>query len=191
MSIITMFLSSLVLSLSSSFAFAQSFEGVTEFQSLELRGTLSLTCFGTGQTENRYFQCARETLEPMEVGYFNVETTSAADKVKLTATWPDGKVRSQELDFDATTGRSKKRANLWIETVFQRSLLDIGANQITYELLANGEVVQSGSFVAQVNRVEGRSCQHASDISHNLDDCKFSSFACSRYFHRQNYCRAE
>lgn len=174
--------------LAGSFASADSFSGVTSFEATQLTGHLTVTCNERGRHDTRSAHCNETVLMPFEFGFFVTEAGVDADSVTIKSTWEDGTVRKKVVGYNKETGKSKSRVNLWIETVFQRALLDAGENKIDYKLKKKGQVVKEGSFVVTVAKGAKRNCGHGSYNSSNRNDCEFPESVCRDFFQRKNYC---
>jgi len=164
-------------------AMAASFEGVTDFHYDTYRGTAHIQC--PVQTTPNYARvtCADYSLEPFAFGHFTAGPVDA-DEVRITSLRADGRSVEKSGPYDAREGRSEKEFNLWIETLLQRALLDVGENQIGYQLLKNGEEVVSGSFVATVKKGSDITCSTETIFTQNQDLCVFPQRACREYFMR-------
>lgn len=179
--------------LSANFARAETvgFSHGNEFVSRRLVGHATLTCpsnFGGG-SEFRSVYCTGEILDPNEFDYFVGHQGVDAEKVVLNAIHADGSSREKTEDFDSSTGRSKDTFNLWISSLTQRPLLDVGKNTVQYKLKKGGQSVIEGSFTANVARGETRQCAPGNYYSSNPGDCQFPEAAiCDRYFYENHYC---
>lgn len=127
------------------------------------------------------FRCYGYVFSPAESAQF-VGPVTTADQVELTATHADGTTRTKSSAYDGGTGRSVDTFNLWIETLFQRPLLKVGRNDITWSLFSGGHLVQSGAFIADVVQKPTLSCPLGSTTSWDPDGCSSSTSACTDYF---------
>jgi hypothetical protein len=107
-----------------------------------------------------------------------------ADEVELVSVRADGSKRSKKSEYDSSTGQSKERFNLWIETLFQKPLLKMGRNDVNWVLRRNGKVVQGGSFIAEVFDRGDLRCPSTTETSWEPSDCQSSGRICSDYFYR-------
>jgi hypothetical protein len=105
-----------------------------------------------------------------------------ADRFEITSTDENGKVTKKDGKFNAANGESGS-INLWITTLFQRPLLKIGANKISYNLTQNGTSVESGEFEATVER-GGRLYCDSHTLFYSGSSCPNISTVCSDYFAR-------
>lgn len=180
-----------VFSLSSSMANAAGLSGGPQFSTQNIEGRLSVQCLSTTPGPSYgAATCRGQVLNPGEYSFF-VGPVIDADKVTLVATHADGsKSKAKTENYDGAKGKSKKSFNLWISTVFQRPLLEYGANEVRYTLTKNGSSVEEGTFT--VNVVDGGRavCQRTGFYtSSDSSDCSSPQNFCSRYFSENNYCQ--
>lgn len=136
-----------------------------------------------------HHRCYGYVFTPGDQDYF-VGPAVNADEVELVAVRADGSKRSKKSEYDGAKGQSKDRFNLWIETLFQKPLLKMGRNDVTWTLKRNGRTVQSGSFIAEVFDRGDLRCPSTSETSWDPMDCQNSGRICSDYFFRYgNQCR--
>ena len=174
----------------SAHALETGFSAGNEFRDVSLVGSVSVFCNPPqGGGGNASFACSGGTLDPVEASRFVVTPAVDADKVKLTAHHEDGSTRSKDSAFDAKNSRSRDFFNLWIETLFQRPLLDPGKNEITYELTNKGKLVARGVFTAWVRPGKTRDCGHDSVFSSDAMDCRIGNHVCENLFIDRNYCQ--
>ncbi|MGE0762846.1 MAG: hypothetical protein AB7N80_06180 [Bdellovibrionales bacterium] len=169
-------------------ASAGSFEGQTSFTAVPIQGDLHVVCQNGTQYESRFVTCTDVILDPFDHGYFTAEKDTGADEVVLTSQRTDGKTVEKKIGYDSTKGQSTRRVNLWIETLFQTALLDVGTNPVSYELRQDGQVKASGQFDATVTMAERKTCPRGFESSSSMDDCRFLDFMCTRYFRSYNWC---
>jgi len=162
-----------------------------KLETLMLDGDVSVMCRELGgRTSIGYVSCRRWILEPAESSRFKTDKNTGADRVILKATHEDGRVITKDGDFDSANGVSKGRFNLWINTLFQRALLDEGRNEIEYVLKSGDAIVRQGKFTVTVGRGQNRACPLGHATSNDPNDCRFGGSAvCNGYFHDMNYCR--
>lgn len=166
------------------------FQNGNELLSSYIEGEISLSCNENGMSDYANFRCSAEILDPSEFDYFRGPAGVNADKVFLKATRADGSIREKNGSYDSEAGRSSSRFNLWISTVLQRPLLKLGANQVEYRMEKDGQTVDAGNFLVQVNRGEDRSCRYRRHyFSSNMNDCRTGGTYCDRYFSEENYCQ--
>lgn len=168
--------------------FAADFEGETEFTHYDLQGFYRVTCFGGGRSETAYHQCRGYLLDPFSFGYFTHDTDEMVDRVHLSTVNKDGKTINKRSDWNAEEGRSQKRINLWVKTLFQRPLLEIGDNQVSYRLTSSGEIVDAGEFQVMVHDGGVRTCRDRSTTTGDMNLCESYSRACDEYFRMENNC---
>lgn len=169
-----------------SVAMGASFEGVTDFHYDTYRGTAHIQCPVSAVPNYARVSCADYSLEPFAFGHFTAGAMDA-DEVRLTSLRADGRTVEKSGAYDGKEGRSEKEFNLWIETLLQRALFDVGENQISYQLLKNGEEVVKGSFVATVKKGSDIACSTETIFTQDQDLCVYPQRACRQYFMRA-YC---
>ncbi|MES2965148.1 MAG: hypothetical protein V4760_14780 [Bdellovibrionota bacterium] len=168
---------------------ATGFETGNEFQSVELRGELSVTCPGRmGGYITAYYRCAGETLDPVEFARFRPETPVDADAVELKALHADGSSRTKSGGYSSSKSRSDY-FNLWILTLTQRPLLEMGVNTVGYKMKKKGAIVAEGTFTATVKDGGRRECEFERYHSQNPADCENGDNVCQYDFEQQNYCQ--
>jgi hypothetical protein len=135
------------------------------------------------------YRCYGYSLTPGDADYF-VGPKVNADEVELVAVRADGSKRSKTSEYESAKGQSKDTFNLWIETLFQKPLLKMGRNDVTWTLKRSGRAVQTGSFIAEVFDRGDLRCPAASETSWDPSDCQNSGRICNDYFFRYgNQCR--
>lgn len=165
------------------------FTAGNDLRTMPIRGEVSVSCSENGMSEFAHFICEDTLLDPAEYSYFVTTPGGDADSVTLTATWPNGKTVSKTERYDASKGKSDGSFNLWIETLFQRPLLTMGANRVHYSLTRDGTVRSEGDFTATIQPGELRTCRRGHVTSFRMDDCRFGNSACNQYFRQENYCQ--
>ncbi len=166
------------------------FEGGNEFQPTNLSGYVHVRCRDRfGYSFGRAF-CTGQVLDPKEMAYFVGPQNSNATSVTLKAYHADGSTETKGASYDGKNGKSKKRFNLWIVSLSQEPLLEMGSNRIAYSLLdKNKNVLASGEFIALVRTPPGaRECRVGFLNSSFPSDCRFPQNMCNQYFHLENYC---
>lgn len=123
------------------------------------------------------------------MGYFDAEKDLGADEAVLVSQRADGKTIEKTLPYDSTKGQTTRRANLWVNTLFQKALLDIGSNSVSYQLKQGGAVRASGSFNATVTPGPTYTCRNETWNSSTANDCTFPDQQCRSYFARNNWCQ--
>lgn len=177
-----------IVCLSSGLADAASFQGQTSFTAQPVWGRMSISCQENGFTEYQRVICEDVYLSPFEYGYFDAETGLGADEVLISSQRADGKVIEKKAGYNSETGRSEKRINLWIATLLQTPILDVGSNLVSYQLVGGGEVKASGQLEVKVDVAAEKQCPDGHEYSFSMNDCRFPSTLCGRYFQRHNYC---
>jgi hypothetical protein len=167
------------------------FQTGDRFTSHRLEGDITVTCFNSpngGGIEMHSEHCVSEILDPAASDFFVYDEEIDANVVQLNVTQATGKKREQSKDFDSQQGKSKRRFNLWFNTLFQRPLLDHGNNQVDYVFKKDRNVVRQGRFDVQVDRGAGYECPRRSYTSNFDNDCQYGAY-CGRYFRDENYCQ--
>lgn len=160
----------------SSGAFASGgFANGNEYTSTTYKGWLTVHCPDTVRT---YF-CQNNVLSPSWRSKF-VTDNKDADRVELLATHEDGSTRDKSSKMKR--GTSKRNFNLWIASLLQRPLLDMGTNVISYTLENDDEVIERGTFDVMVHDGGVKSCSSRHVWGTNSDCQGGGSFACSRFF---------
>lgn len=168
---------------------AADFEGQTEFTHFNIEGFYRVSCFDRGRVEHVTHRCRGYLLNPFSFAYFQHDVEEEVDRVHLSTINKEGKRITKRSSWNAKENRSQKRINLWVETVFQRPLLEIGDNQVVYNLTRRGQTVDSGEFDVLVHDGGLRTCRDRSASSGNMNLCESYSMACSEYFRLENNCQ--
>ncbi|MDZ4083710.1 MAG: hypothetical protein U1E10_12285 [Bdellovibrionales bacterium] len=173
------------------------FKNGNKFEYKSAVGDVSVHCPNTGGSlpggpsgpTFANYRCYGYSLTPGDADYF-VGPKVNADEVELIAVRADGSKRSKTGEYESAKGQSKDTFNLWIETLFQKPLLKMGRNDVTWNLKRGGRTVQTGSFIAEVFDRGDLRCPAASETSWDPSDCQNSGRICSDYFFRYgNQCR--
>ncbi len=173
-------------------AFADGFSKGSEFQSTDLEGSITVYCndndpYNPGPGYAHY-TCFMNILDPSESDYFVTDEAVAANKVTLTNRLGDREI-SKTSDYLPAEKRSKKRFNLWLESLLQTPLLHTGLNTVAYDLKNGSQSVKSGSFSVNVVEQPTRRCRHRIMNSWTSNDCRSGGAVCDRYFNEENYCQ--
>ncbi len=164
------------------------FQGQREFTHVELEGRYRVTCFGGQQTKSQTHFCRGYLLHPFSWAHFNHVTNKPVTRVELTNQKQNGKTVRKKSQWDASNNRSEKKINLWVETLLQNPLLEMGDNQISYELWVDQTSVETGVVNVKVNDGGLRQCQDYSETTSDQNLCDSPSQACRRFFQLQNNC---
>lgn len=167
--------------------FSAGFEKGDEFQAHYISGDVSVTCFTPGGTSHANFRCTDSYLTPGMFSKFVTDEAVNADKVTLSYVDSKGRRKSKSSSFKGNS--SKSNFNLWIWSLTQRPMLQVGENEIEYKLTNKKSEVQSGSFNVNVSAQAPRYCSYRSYSSSFAADCENGSNICSRYFRDQNDCQ--
>ena len=169
-------------------SFAQTgFVGGNKFEYTPATGDVFVNCPRTGGgvppgPSTASYRCYGYSFAPAESAQF-VGPKADANLVELTANRADGSAFTKTSDYLGTRGVSKDTFNLWIETLFQRPLLKLGRNDVTWTLKKDGRVIMTGNFLAEVFQKASLLCPNVSQTSWDSNDCVNSSRVCSDYFY--------
>jgi hypothetical protein len=166
---------------------AVGFSSGNSFETLNLAGSGTVHCLDSGKT--RAFSCNSNYLFPAEYDYFGIDQDLDADKVILTAMHEDGSEKTKKQRYSSKNRRTKYRVNLWIKSLTQRPLLNVGKNKISYKLTKKGDVVSFGEFLVEVSTGEQRVCEYDYITATNDIYCEDIYRTCELYFYKQNYCQ--
>ena len=155
------------------------------FESTRLLGDIRVRCGHGSESKVVNLRCDEDILAPTY--YSKFVTQADADKVKLTYIDSRGKKRSKSSRIK--DGQSKRSFNLWIWTLTQRPLLDIGENIISYKLTKKGKNVDSGDFTVNVDEMPARDCGYGNYYYSSVNACDSYTNLCRTHFQRNNYCR--
>lgn len=158
------------------------------FSVISLKGQLSVKCNYTGYEGSAYYTCESQVLEPATYDYFIGPAISEANRVVLNAERADKSIREKEEAYIGAKGQSARAINLWASSVFERPLLNYGANKVTYKLMKDNVVLEEGTFKVQIDGGSARSCPNHAINSTFPGDCESSFSICERYFRSFNYC---
>lgn len=153
-----------------------------------LSGSVNYFCSNySGHPENTHHTCTGYIATPGTYDVFTVSTPVDGDKVVLTATHEDGSTRTKDEKFNGT--QSTRSLNLLVSTLFQRPLLKMGINNVSYQIFKGKQAVAQGTFVATVKDEGDRVCRPITLTSPTDDNCKNVSVGCDNYFASENYCQ--
>lgn len=177
---------------SSGAAYGQGFTGGSDLEGRSARGTIYLTCYGSGgEMASSTINCRQALLIPYDRDFFiDSNAPENTTHVELINEHQDGRVVSKRVRFDAEKGESRSRINLWIWSLTQRPLLDFGPNEVTYKYYQRSTLLREGVF--EVNVAEGGSyrCDPSYESSSWMDDCRSSGQnRCLSYFRQRNWCQ--
>lgn len=163
---------------------AASFSQGDHFQAFSKRGNVTVYC----PNQYAYFRCFDNYLSPANRDYFVYENAPMADRVELKAYQYDGRTQTKTERFQE--GRTESSVNLWINTLFQRPLLNYGNNRISYKMTHQGEVTEEGEFDVYVERMPLLTCTHRTYWSPSAWDCspQAANNVCMRYFLESRNC---
>lgn len=168
------------------------FAGGNSLNAVPISGEVQVTCSGFNGESAVLFQCRDMVLEPNAYDHFMGPREADFKWVELVAERPDGSVRVKTVAYDGARGATKEPLNLWISTIFQKGLLAVGLNQISYKLSSkedNRGPFVTGKFEAIVNRTEERECARGVYESTDINDCNSHYSVCQRYFAERGFCK--
>lgn len=164
----------------------------SEFTAAAVEGRVTVHCNGFNGVGNAVYACRDAVLEPQIYDYFTGPRDAKATDVELKCTRDDGSVRSKTSGYNGAKGVSSDSFNLWISTLFQKPLLQVGKNTIDYRITADDRAkteIAKGRFVVNVVRAPARRCADAHYNSTDINDCNSQYSVCQRYFEELNHCR--
>lgn len=177
-------------------AFAQTntvgFSHGNVLSAIPLQGQVQVTCSGFNGEGTASYNCRDVVLEPQSYDYFVGPRDSRLKWVDLVSVRQDGTTRVKTASYDGAVGRTNEALNLWISTIFQKGLLGLGKNEISYKIYASDntrEAIVTGTFQAVVNRLPTRQCATGSYTSSDISDCNSQYSVCQRYFAERQFCR--
>lgn len=128
------------------------------------------------------YRCYGYTFGPAEAAQF-IGPRIDADEVELTAYRADGSIRTKSGSYNGLRGHSVDAFNLWMDTVFQRALIGVGRNDVSWTLKRAGQIVMSGTFLAEVFQGPGLMCPSVTQTSWDPQDCISPNRVCSDYYY--------
>lgn len=169
-------------------AFAN-FKNGNELVTAPIEGTATVRCDGFNGRQTAVYQCRDLVMDPGPYDYFMGPVVTNGTAVNLKAFHQDGSSRSKSEKYLGSRGISVETFNLWISTIFQRPLLEYGANRVMWQVVDDSErVLAEGQFVANVKRGPARQCEPAFYNSTDANDCNSQFTVCQRYFEQNNFC---
>ena len=175
--------------LSSGLALAAGFSQGDDCVSTYLRGKVTVFCHTDEFPRSISYQCETDILQPVEFDYFILDEDLDVSQVTLRSNANKRKVK-QSRSYNTEKSRSSQRFNLWISTITQTPLLQLGENTIRYEATKNRKLVKKGEFKVMVDEGEPRMCTPRTIHSSNPDDCRGPrNTVCSEYFRVEGYCQ--
>ncbi|MBX2995441.1 MAG: hypothetical protein KF681_11485 [Bdellovibrionaceae bacterium] len=166
--------------------------GGDRFTATPISGPVMITCQdAVSGIITRTFTCYQNLLEPGDYDYFVHPFKPKADQVDLQVLHEDGSRKSRMAGYDARTGLSTSRFNLWVRSLTQAPLLNLGLNKVSYILSKAGQDIESGSFEVMVDQGPARTCVDTGVYtSPRASDCNSPVAICARYFAERNNCRS-
>jgi hypothetical protein len=190
MSMRTSLLGALALLLSINISWAQGGFAQGDHYSLILyRGQVTVWCSNGSASSRAFYSCAEERAHPGAFAHFVTSENVDADEVRITARHENGAVQTRTRNFNARTNESRS-FNLLVRTLFQRPLLGLGDNRLSYELTKRGVVVALGEFDVRVERDPvARQCRAITLTTTDMNACQNHTVACDQYFRTVGPCR--
>lgn len=165
------------------------FQKGNNLSAVPVQGEVRVICAGFNGNGSALYSCRDLALNPGVYDYFVGPRDARATKVELTAYHQDGSTRTKAEEYQGSRGRSEEAFNLWISTLFQKPLLEVGTNRVSYRLMGNNAVYAEGAFNAVVTRVAPRTCPTVTYQSSDINDCNSQYSICQRYFREHNNCQ--
>jgi hypothetical protein len=165
---------------------AEGFSSGSKFIANNLEGNAVVMCNQNGMSQSVSVWCTGDTLAPAEYDYFVSDESVDADALTLSATQQSGKQVVKTESYSPKTNRSS-HFNLWIQTLTQKPLLNVGINKIKFEFKKLNKVVRTGEFIVEIEM--GPSLRCANRSFYENSDCMFATAICPRYFQQENYCQ--
>jgi len=173
--------------LSSGLALAAGFSQGDLFVSTNLQGNVTVFCQTDDFPRSVSYQCETDILDPAEFDYFKLDESFDISQVTLRSRANKRNVK-QTRKYNTEKNRSAKRFNLWIRTLTQKPLLQLGENTISYEATKNKKLVKAGEFNVTVEEGQPRRCRSRIIHSANPNYCRGGrTAACNEYFSLENY----
>lgn len=181
------------LSMTSAHAGDVGFSTGNSFTASSVEGVVAVTCEGFNGTATARYTCRDVVLEPSPYDYIVGPKFAEARRIDVRAVYADGSSRTKMSFYDGVRGISKDSFNLWISTLFQKPLLQVGVNKIQYSIYSDDkrDIVEyaRGEFTVQVDRGAARRCPSTSYNSTDVNDCNSQYSVCQRYFEQYNNCK--
>lgn len=171
--------------LATAHALPVSFSSGNQFRVNIYRGEVIANCLAAGGT-SQTFLCDADELSPAE--FDRIQAHVDADSVSLHAIHADGSSITRTRNFNAKKGLSGE-FNLWISSLFQSPLLNMGTNKINYTFTKNGQTVATGEFAVTVSSGTNKSCQILSIFPTSAPTCDSQFSACQAYYQNDPVCR--
>ena len=174
------------------FGYAQNrigFATGADFTASQIEGRVSVNCSGFNSAGHAEYLCRSIVLEPVVYDFFLGPRDARAKKISLFVQHQDGSDRERTTDYDGLNGKSRDAFNLWISTLFQRPMLELGTNTVTYTLSDGKNEVVRGTIGVKVNQGARRTCPSATYDSIDINDCNSQYSVCQRYFEEFRNCK--
>jgi hypothetical protein len=126
--------------------------------------------------------CSSKTISPGNGGYFYHPPLAKGNAVKLTVLHAEGP-RTQMRGWNRITGETLDTFELLNFNLERRSLLALGKNKITYQIIQKEEVVASGSFEVTVTEKIEKCASRYLGVSNGWDyyRCIHDERICKEY----------
>ncbi|MCB0408228.1 MAG: hypothetical protein KDD34_08495 [Bdellovibrionales bacterium] len=173
----------------SSLTLAASFDGRTEFTHFDLQGEFSVSCMSGQERGHAIYQCRGYLMEPSSFAYFYHDPNASVERVELSAMNKKGQKILKKSNWNSQENRTEKRINLWVETLFQKPLLELGDNKVQFVFFnKKNQIVESDEFMVRVDNGGLRECHSRSHFTSDMQMCNSGAFACDEYFYLENDC---
>lgn len=154
------------------------------FQYSSIEGQLTVSCSNTAKVVT----CRDNFLDPWPYDVFIGPRSGKATQIQLRAI-AGAEAQVVTASYDGSAGQSAE-INLGVFSLFQKPLLRVGENRITWVLLdRNNGAVETDRFDVNVSRGPARRCPDRQYVSSNQGDCDHPYSLCQLYFRSENYCR--
>ncbi len=152
------------------------FKNGNNLQILQLSGTVNVQCQAALGINTQTYVCNQDVASPSGVDVFTAGNVDA-DQVVLVATHQDGSQDTKTSSYNPKTGESGQ-IDLLVDSLFDRPLLAIGMNTISYTLNKGSNLVTQGSFVSTVTNGGVKQCPFGTITA----QCADYSGDCDLYF---------
>jgi hypothetical protein len=154
------------------------------FELTTIEGQLTVYCGGATKTVT----CRDVFMDPWPYDVFKGPRNRRATQVQLRSMVGTSS-EVAIVDYDGPSGISSE-INLGIRSLFQRPLLRLGQNQVTWILAdRNNSALATDQFSVSVTRGTSRRCPDREVSATTQTDCDFPYSLCQAYFRGEKYCR--
>jgi hypothetical protein len=154
------------------------------FQYANIEGQLTVTC----SNQSRIVICRDTFMDPWPYDLFMGPRSGKATQVQLRSV-VGNEAQVVTASYEGSAGQSSE-INLGVLSLFQKPLLKIGTNRISWALLdRNNNAIDTDRFDVVVDRGPARRCPDRQIISPSQNDCDHPYTVCQLYFRTENFCR--